>query len=269
MSERYKLSASAIATFLKSPKSFYWRYKASLEPLQPSVVTYDHDKIAGVLWSEFVDRFYHHSPESVNVSQMLSDWDEKTDGWVPEKAKDRLTKALTSWGGSYYQMFSSNDGARTEEGSELKLENDRFQGYLDGLSRDGVIHEVKSTSRSPQLDGQLWRVQNSIQVKLYSVLAKATGILIEFAFKDPPYAIYRSQVVDVSTEQRAGWEAELNSLADYIFSLGDDPNNYACNADGCNLVTKGVTSMCSYQSLCDMGHNEMTAIAFKEKTRRQ
>lgn len=266
MAERKKLSPSAITTFLKSPKSFYWRYIAKLEPIGLSVATYDHDKLAGSLWSEFIERFYRGAEENENTTRTLSDWLEKTDGWVPEKAKDRLTKALESWAAGYYQMFNANDGARYV--SELRVENDRFMGYLDGLSNDNVIHEVKSTSRSPQLDGQLWKVQNSIQIKLYSVLTKATGVRIEFAFKDPPYALYRSQVIAVTTEQRDGWEAQLNSLADYIFSLGDDPNNYVCSADCC-LVTKGVTSMCSYYALCADGLNDENRIAFQERVNRR
>lgn len=266
MPERKKLSASALTTFLKSPKSFYWRYIAKLEPLGLSVASYDHDKLCGSLWSEFLDRFYKGVGEDANTAETLTTWDDKTDGWVPEKAKDRLTKAIEHWAAAYYQMFNAEDGARYV--SELRLENDRFMGYLDGLSRDNIIHEVKSTSRSPQLDGQLWKVQNSIQCKLYAVLAKAEGIRIEFAFKDPPYALYRSQVIDVTQAQRDEWEAQLNSLADYIFSLGDDPNNYVCSGDCC-LVTKGVTSMCGYYTLCADGLNENTKIAYQERVNRR
>lgn len=244
-----KLSPSGLATYLKSPKAFYWRYVAKLESVSPSVATYDHDKIAGILWSSFVERFYNGTGEDENTRRTLAAWDEQTSGWVPEKAKERLTKALTSWAASYYQMFSKDDGCRTQ--SEVFLENDRFLGYLDGLNDDRVIHEVKSTSRSPQLSGQLWRVQNSIQVKCYVVLAEATGVCIEYAFKDSPHALYRSAVLDVTPAQRRGWEQELNTLADHIQSLGTDINNYVCNSDACNLCTKGVTSMCQYMSLCD------------------
>jgi hypothetical protein len=140
---------------------------------------------------------------------------------------------------------------------------------LDGLSDDGIVHEVKSTSRSPQLAGQLWKVQNSTQVKLYCVLANASGICIEFAFKDAPYALFRGPQTLISKEQLAEWEQSLNSLADYIYSLGDDPNNYPCHPDGCCLVTKGITSMCQYETLCDMGLNDYTKIAYKTKTRRE
>jgi PD-(D/E)XK nuclease superfamily protein len=262
----FKLSATGISTFLKSPKAFYWGYIHRLEPGEPSVASYDHDKLSGILWAEYVDRFYHNVDEESNTTQMLHDWDEKTAGWVPEKAKDRLTKALTAWAAQYYQMFSPDDGVRN--GSELHLENDRFIAYLDGLSHDKVVHEVKSTSRSPLLMDQLWKVQNSLQVKLYCVLAKATGICIEFAFKDTPYSIYRSEMLPVNEDQLVAWEQQLNTLADKIYSLGTDPNNYPCHPDGCCLVTKNITSMCQYQSLCDMGYNDITKIAYKEKSRR-
>lgn len=267
-SGHYKLSPSALSTFLKSPKSFYWRYKANLEPLTATVATYDHDKIAGVLWSEFVDRFYKGVSEASNSLTTLTKWDEQTNGWVPEKAKQKLTYAFETLMPMYYQMFSPNDGCRTGVQSELFVENDRFQGYLDGLAEDGTIHEVKMTSRSPQLMGQLWKVQYSIQLKVYAVITKATGRVIEFAWKDSPHQIFRGPVEPISLAQLDHWEKELNGLADYIYSLGDDPDHYVCNPDSCCLVTKGVTSMCSYYSLCDMGLDEMTKIAYKPKGRR-
>jgi len=260
----HKLSASALSTFLKSPRAYYWRYVAKLEPIGVSVATYDHDKIAGVLWSEFVARFYAGASEESNSKATMASWFEQTDGWVPEKAKDKLTKALESWSRSYYQTFSHDDGCRTQ--SEVYIENERFLGYLDGLNADGVVHEVKSTSRSPVLSGQLWKVQNSIQVKLYSVLANATGTCIEFAFKDSPYQLFRGPVLEVTEAQKKGWEQELNQLADYIYSLGTDIHNYPCNPDSCCLVTKGVTSMCQYDILCDEGLNDINRIAYKTKT---
>lgn len=266
---RRKLSASALNTFLKSPKAFYWSYIARLEPIAPSVATYDHDKICGIIWAQFVDRFYKGVGEEENVRTTLADWDTQTDGWVPEKAKLKLTNALTTWGRTYYQMFNPEDGARTATGSELFVENDRFLGYLDGLSADGIVHEVKSTSRSPQLAGQLWKVQNSIQVKLYAVLTQAKGVCIEFAFKDPPNAIFRGPVLEVTEGQRKCWEHELNALADFIYSLGDEPCNYPCHPDGCCLVTKGITSMCQFETLCSDGLNDVNSIAFKERQRRK
>lgn len=264
-----RLSASALNTFLKSPKQYYWRYKASLEPIQKSVVSFDEAKLCGIVWAEFVNRFYNGVSETENCKQTLDDWYAQTDGWVPEKARERLTKALETWGRSYYQMFHPDDGVRGKGKSELLLENDRFLGYLDGLSDDGIVHEVKSTSRSPQLVGQLWKVTNSIQVKLYCVLAKAKGVCIEFAFKDAPNQIFRGPVTYVSAEQLRAWEQELNSLADYISSLGDDPNNYPCHPDGCCLVTKGITSMCQYEALCESGLSEFTKYGFKPKERRE
>jgi hypothetical protein len=270
MSEvKHKLSASALNTFLKSPKAYYWGYKARMVPVQQSVATYDHDKICGIVWAEFVNRFYSGVSETENCKKTQDDWFEQTDGWVPEKARARLTAALETWGRQYYQMFSPDDGVRGKGKSELFVENDRFLGYLDGLSDDGIVHEVKSTSRSPQLAGQLWKVTNSIQVKLYCVLVKATGVVIEFAFKDAPNQLFRGPVTPVSADQLAAWEKELNGLADYIYSLGDDPHNYPCHPDGCCLVTKGITSMCQYELLCSEGVNDWTRMGFKEKSRRK
>lgn len=264
-----KLSASALNTYLKSPKQFYWRYIAKLEPLQLSVSNFNHDAICGTIWAETVDRFYAGVNEKDNLSLTINNWLEQTNGWVPDKAKDKLTKALESWTSQYYQMFSPDDGVRGKGKSELFMENERFLGYLDGLSDEGVVHEVKSTSRSPQLSGQLWKVTNSLQVRLYAVLAKATGVRIEFAFKDAPNALFRGLETPVTPEQLKGWEQELNSLADYIYSLGDDINNYACHPDGCCLVTRGITSMCQYETLCDMGLDEYTRVGFKAKARRK
>jgi hypothetical protein len=267
--KRKKLSASALNTFLRSPKAYYWAYVAGLQSATQSVTSFDHDKICGIIWAEHVHRFYNGVSETENKNQTLNDWLQQTDGWVPEKAKDKLTKALESWSHTYYQLFNPEDGARGKGKSELFLENERFLGYLDGLSDEHIVHEVKSTSRSPQLAGQLWKVQNSIQVKLYCVLAKATGHQIEFAFKDTPYAIYRGPVVTITDAQRNCWEQELNALADRIYSLGDSPCNYPCHSDGCCLVTKGITSMCQFEALCDMGLTDETKFGFKQKTRRE
>ena len=263
----HKLSASALSTFLRSPRAYYWRYKARLEPLEPSAGTYDHDKIAGILWSEFVDRFYKGVSEAENTRLMLEKWDDQTAGWLPDRFKTRLTNALESWATTYYQKFSPSDGCRN--GSEKLVENERFIGYLDGLSHDLVVHEVKSTSRSQQVSEQLWKVQNSIQVKLYCVMVQATGICIEFAYKDTPYGIFRAPVLPVTEGQRKAWESELNALADMIYSLGDDPNHYPCHSDGCCYTGKNSVSMCPYSALCSMGLTEETRIGYKDKEHRK
>lgn len=267
--KKHKLSASALNAFLKSPRSYYWNYIAKLSPVTESVGTFDHDKLCGILWAEFVNDFYNGVGETENCKTLLQKWDDKTSGWVPEKAKQRLTTALENWSRQYYQMFNPEDGVRGKGKSELFLENERFLGYLDGLSDDGVVHEVKSTSKSPQLMGQLWKVSYSTQVKLYCVLAKAKGLCIEFAFKDAPNTVFRGPVTPVTEEQLQGWEQSLNKLADFIYSLGDDINNYPCHPDGCCLTTKGGTWMCQYESLCDMGLNDITKYGFKQKTRRE
>ena len=245
---RKKLSASALNLFLRSPKGYYFAYIKRLQPAEQSVGSFDHDKIAGTLWSDFVDRFYKRVPEEANTKQMLQDWDEQTLGWVPEKTRLKYRDILESWANTYHQSFEPTDGCRN--GSEKLVENDRFMGYVDGLSHDLILHEVKSTSRSPQLLEQLAKVQTSLQVKLYCVLTGAVGIRIEFAWKDSPYAIYRSDVLPVTKEQRDQWEQELNVLADYIYSLGADPHNYICSPDGCTIISKNFVGHCPYQALC-------------------
>jgi len=243
-----KLSASALNTFLQSPRKFYWSYVKRLAPVSLSVGSFDHDKILGTLWSEIVDRFYKGSPEQENTSKFLEAWQEQTIGWVPDKTRDKLTEAAMSWINTYYQMYDPKDGIRN--GSEKFVENDRFLGYLDGLSHDLILHECKSTSRAKSVSEQLQKVQSSIQVKLYCVMAEAIGVRIEFAYKDPPYGIYRSEVMPVTPEQRKEWEQQLNVLADYIYSLGEDENNYLCAADSCSIITKNWTSVCEFQPLC-------------------
>jgi len=233
-----------------------------------SVGTFDHDRICGSLFAAFVDRFYKGEPEQENVSKMLAAWDEETHGWVPDAAKKRLTDAMTAWATIYYQRFNPKDGVRN--GSEKLVENDTFLGYLDGLSPDEkIIHEVKSTSRAKQTSEQLWKVQHSLQVRLYAVLTKAEGVLIEFAYKDTPHDIFRAPVMEITEAERVGWEAGFNKLAAYIHSLGDDINNYPCNPDGCCITTRNFVSMCKYQSLCDLGFNEFTQIAYKNRESRK
>ena len=245
----FKLSATSLSCYLESPKAFYWRYIKRLEPLYLSVADFDHDKIAGTLWSEFVDAFYRHVPEKENIERMRADWDAQTEGWCPEKPKERLTKALHAWAVLYYQQFSPDDGVRN--GSEKRVENERFIGYLDGLSPDEtVIHECKSTSRARQVSEQLLKFQTSLQVKLYAVLTKASGVIIELAYKDEPLDIFRAPVYMFPEGEVTAWEQAFNKLADYIYSLGNDPRNYLCCADQCSLITKNYTGICQYQALC-------------------
>lgn len=263
-----KLSASAISTYLKSPRQYYYRYILKLDPIQPSVANFDEAKIFGVLWAQFTDRFYNGVGEKANTTALMSSWLEQTDGWVPEKKQQALTKALDTLAPNYYQQFDPLDGTRAL-GSELVVENDRFLGILDGLGTGNIIHEVKTTSRSPQLAEQLWKVQHSLQVRLYAVLAKAEGVVIEFAFKDSPFAIYRADPLPITAEQRECWEEELNALADSIHALGDDPNKFPCHTDGCCMATKGYVSMCQYQVLCDAGITEATKLFYKPKSHRK
>jgi len=263
-----KLSASSLNTFLKSPRSYYYRYVAKLEPCQLTTNTYDEAKLSGVIHAQMVDRFYHEVSESENTEKTITDWLDQTSGWVPDQKRDKLTKALQSWTTQYYQLFRPSDGIRTSEGSEKWIENDRFCGRLDGISADGIIHECKSTSRAPQISEQLWKIGNSIQIKLYCVMTDAQGYILEMAYKDPPYQLFRAPIVIVSDKQKQAWEQELNALADKIYSLGVDINNYVCSGECC-LVTKGVVSMCGYQLLCSNGLNDETTIFYKAKEHRK
>ena len=265
---KFKLSATALSTYLDSPKRFYFRYVMNLSPITLSTATYDHDRQFGIVWAEFTDRFYKGMGEAENLKQTLDSWLELTD-WCPEKQRDALTKALTALAPMYYQMFNPEDGCRHPDKSEMWVENDRFCGKLDGLSSDGVIHEVKSTKHAQSLNDHLWKVQNSLQVRLYAVLAQATGSCIEFAYKDTPYSIFRGPVMPIEANQRALWEQELNVLADHIYSLGDDPYNYPCNPDGCCITSKFMNSICSYQILCEQGYTGDTELFFQKRISHQ
>ena len=264
---KHKLSASALSLYLRSPRAYYWRYITKLDPVVQSVATFDHDKICGILWAEFVDRFYKGVGEAENTDKLFQDWQEQTQGWVPPKVSERLTTALQAWATAYYQMFNPTDGCRN--GSEKLVENDRFVGYLDGLSHDLIIHECKTTSRAPQLSEQLLRVQSSIQIKLYAVMTKANGVVIEFSFKDSPYQVFRAPMLPITQQQREHWEQELNALADSIYALGTDEHNFPCHPDGCTIISKNFVGLCPYQSLCLDGLTEVTAIAFKTKEHRK
>lgn len=263
-----KLSASALATFLDSPKKYYWNYVRRLVPAQLSVTTFDHDKLAGTCWAAAVDRFYKGIAEAENRTKTLKEWEDSTDGWVPATAKTKLTTALESWISEYYQKFSPADGIRGKGKSELWVENDIFCGRLDGLSDDGIVHEVKSTSRAKIFTEQVWKVEHSIQVRLYCVLTGAAGYCVEFAFKDAPHQIARCNVQHVTAEQRENWEQELNALATMIYSLGDDEHNYPCHTD-CIICTKNFTGTCAYAPLCEFGLTEETSLFYKAKAERK
>lgn len=239
-----------------------------LSPISLSVATYDHDRIFGQVWASFTDRFYKGMSEAENTKTSMDEWLSLSD-WAPEKQRDALTVALTQLMSNYYQTFSPEDGCRHPEKSELWLENDRFCGKLDGLSADGIIHEVKSTSRAKSVSDQLWKVQSSIQIKLYAVLAQAQGVCVEFAFKDSPYSLFRGPVLEITGDQRALWAQELNSLADYIYSLGDDPYNYVCHPDGCCITSRFMNSICPFQILCDRGYTDETSIFYQTREQRQ
>jgi PD-(D/E)XK nuclease superfamily len=244
-----KLSATALACFLDSPKEFYWRYVVDgtgYEPTTKSTQNFDHDKVFGTIWAAFTDAFYKDGPHD-----SIGDWYLKTEGWVSKKIQDAYAENLSQLIAYYYDNFNPKDGVRTAEQSELLVENELFVARLDGLSKDRVIHECKSTKRAPSLDAQLWKYQASLQTKLYAVITKATGVCIELAYKDAPNVVFRAPVKYYQRQQVREWECELTALAERITSLGDDPFNYPCHPDGCSMISKNLVSLCPYKLLCD------------------
>jgi len=248
-----KLSPSGIVDYLRSPKYYYWsrvyNNGEGLEPLEPSVERYDHDKIFGQVWAAFVWRFYLGVFSEDNLLQAREEWYEMTQGWVPEQIRARYSGMLNNLAADYYTQFSQVDGARTQ--SEVWYENDFLRGRVDGINSANIVHEVKTTRRSLQLAEQLWKVENSIQVKSYAVLAKAEGVQIEFAFKDAPQVSYRAPVRAINRIERFRWESELRLLAADIEARGGAIESYTCNPDGCCFVSKNFVRMCPYKPLCD------------------
>lgn len=266
MNKPHKLSASALSTYLKSPKAYYMRYIRRLDPIAQSVANFDEAKLVGVLWSEWVDRFYKGVEEDKNTDLMLDKWTEQSNGWVPDKTSSKLVLAMESWATEYCTKFSPDDGVRN--GSEKLVENERFLGYVDGLSHDGLtLHENKTTSRAMSMSDQLLKYQMSLQIKLYAVLTGATGVILDIAFKDPPYGVYRAPRYAFKEGEVAAWEKGLNKLADFIYGLGDDPDNFPCFGDNCSLISRGMNSVCAYQPLC-LGI-EGAEICFKPKEHRK
>lgn len=254
-----KLSASAITAFLRSPKAFYWQYLhqgSGVSSIGKSVVTFDHDLCFGSRWAEFVDKFYQNGALQEPYIQLRDD----LTGWVPDKTLTTYMDAFNSLMNSYYTQFSPSDGCRTPETSELRVESDRFVGRLDGISADGIIHECKATSRAPSLDAQLWKVENSIQVKLYAVLTQAEGVRIEFAYKDSPCVVYRAPIKRITLQMRHNWGSELVSISEAIsgmIALSESfrPERrhlaFPCSPDGCTIVTKRFVGSCPWKLLCD------------------
>ena len=252
----HKLTASALSAFLRSPKSFYWAYlhqnARGVEPL-PNMKDYAHDLVFGQLWGEFVTYFYANTGMPQDFQLM---WKTRTNGWVDAKTQEQYANVLQALMLSYLQQFSPTDGVRTPESSERRYENDRFYGFIDGISDDGILHECKTAKRAMRLDEQLWQVQNSIQIKLYVVLTQAAGVCIEFAYKDAPCSVFRTPIVHFNGEQRDKWQWELNSLADGIAlmterSLKLGHMAFPCHPSGCTINTKNFTGTCKYRMLCD------------------
>ena len=253
-----KLSASAITAFLKSPKSFYFQYLhngTGVSPIQPSVQDFSHDLCFGSRWAEFVHAFYQNAPAE-DFEAIRGALHADLLGWVPDKILTTYLDAFSALMANYYASFRTDDGCRTPETSELRVESDRFVGRLDGISADGIIHECKATRRAPSLDTQLWKVENSIQVKLYAVLTGAEGVRIEFAYKDSPCVVYRAPMKKITATMRQAWSRGLDCIADSVeacISMIPEfgPEAFPCHPDGCTIVTQRFVGSCPWRLLCD------------------
>ena len=123
---KYKLTASAISAFLKSPASYKWAYLAEngrgLEP-PPSTQYYSHDLVFGQVWGEYVGAFYARAayyPDAHFIQRTLP--------WCDRTLQAKYCDALLGLVESYAQQFSPDDGARTPDSSERRIENERFYG---------------------------------------------------------------------------------------------------------------------------------------------
>lgn len=255
------VDATDIAAFLKSPKMWYWQrlYNGTgIVPAKPNI-----HFVFGSLWSEFVADFYAQQPEGRGQAETASVYITRFMAMTkdfPAKERDPLTKALEALIPKYYQNFSPDDGVRTE--SEVEFVWNGFCGRVDGegvewaqlldnppvKAADG--HECKATSRAASLADQVWYYQNSIQIKLYAVARQWDSVVIELAFKDPPYDIFRAPAMTITADMRADWQAELTLIRLAMINCIRE-NNFLCNPQSCNIVGKRGTWMCDYKPLCE------------------
>ena len=73
---------------------------------------------------------------------------------------------------------------------------------------------------------------------------------MEFAYKDPPYDIFRAPAWPITVEMRTEWEAELTAIRLGMLNCIKE-NYFLCNPAGCNIVVKKGTWPCAYKSLCE------------------
>ena len=245
-----KLSPSAITTFFDSPAKYAYRYlykDVGLEALEKNEQNYDHDLIAGSLWSAFVHNFYRGMSIEGNSDTLLAEWMKQTEGWLSAKTRGQYTDALSALTEKYYEKFSADDGMRSAM-SEQEVSNEHFYGTPDGYSTEGIIHECKLTTRAKSLSAQFEvKYLHSIQIKVYAVILQAKGVVIELAFKDKPQEILRMPMEPITKEMLDKWQAELVDLHSAITNM----KLYACNPAGCSIVGKYSISLCPFQPLCE------------------
>ena len=137
-----KLRQSSIADYLRSPRLFYWKHVRHLVPLEgKSVKRYEHDMDFGTVWARVVDRFYQYWAMTPNLARAAQEWNtfaSEITG-MTDRIKKPYDEALKGLALYYYENFSPDDGVRAL-GSELKLENELFEGTLDGLGTGRIIH---------------------------------------------------------------------------------------------------------------------------------
>ena len=256
----FPLSPTAISCYLKSPKLFYWQYVRNIVPKELSADRYDHDKIFGNIWSEYVDGFYKKRADILELA--VARWRVETEGWLATKERGSYEKSLLALANCYQNSYNPDDGMRSQ-GSELELKTNDWHVVLDGLGDGHVIHECKATSRAQSLKEQVWKYQNSIQARMYAVVTDAAGIVIELAFKDSPHQVFRAPIREFTTEEKLRWLNEFTDLRNEIFRPERD---YVCNVEACGFTSKYRTSICPYRELCE-GSDDITN--YKQRKRRE
>jgi hypothetical protein len=242
------IDATDIAAFMKSPRMFWWNrlYNGTgIVLAKPNI----HFAFGG-LWSEFVASFYAGLSKADALNQTMEKWAALSEDFTP-KEYEPLSKALPVLIGEYYLNFRPDDGIRTE--SEVEFVWNGFCGRVDG-EQAGIDyrmgHECKATSRAYSLADQVWYYQNSIQIKLYAIARNWDSVVIELAYKDAPYKVFRAPAMQITPDIRADWTAELTLIRLAMLNCIRE-NRFLCVPQGCNIVGKKGSWLCDYKPLCD------------------
>jgi len=246
-----KLSPTAVSTYLKNRRQFFWNYifvhpehpnTVGIIPTDKSQDRYDGDLVFGDVWAKFTHRFYNRTEQTENVSLSLYEFEQGVAGWMLPKDKKRFTEALGALADYYYRTFDPQD----RFASEVRIETEQWVGRLDGWMDGKVIHECKATSSAGSLIEQVRCLQNSVQSRLYAVMTRARGICYELAFKDT-HVVYRAPVYEFDPESVVQWDKEFSDLRLEILSR----ETWMCNFDRCNYATKRAKVVCPYRELCE------------------